>query len=79
MKRGSNREDRFQKTLFALSRCRIAEDDGSRDLLSQSQMHVDEQDEVASTAQQQKRRNLDVLVFSWLLVCCYFRGGHTYI
>jgi hypothetical protein len=79
MKRGSNREDRFQKTLFALSRCRIAEDDGSRDLLSQSQMHVDEQDELASTAQQQKRRNLDVLLFSWLLVCCYFCGGCTYI
>jgi hypothetical protein len=31
----------------------IAEDDGSRDLLSQSPMHVDEQDEVASVAQQQ--------------------------
>jgi hypothetical protein len=26
-------------------------------------MHVNEQDEVASAAQQQKRRNLDVLVF----------------
>jgi hypothetical protein len=52
-KRASSHEDRFPKTLFTLSRCMIAEDDGSRDLLSQSQMHVDEQDEVASVAQQQ--------------------------
>jgi hypothetical protein len=43
-------EDHFPKTLFALSRCRITEDDGSRDLLSRSQMHVDEWDEVASAA-----------------------------
>jgi hypothetical protein len=63
MKRVSSREDRFPKTLFAVSRCKIIEDDGSRDLLSRSQMHVNEQDEVASAAQQQKRRNLDVLVF----------------
>jgi hypothetical protein len=34
----------------------LAEDDGSGDLLSRSQMHVDERDEVASAAQQQKRR-----------------------
>jgi hypothetical protein len=79
MKRVSSREDHFPKTLFARSRCRIAEDDGSGDLLSRSQMHVDEQDKVALVAQQLKRRNLDVLVFSWLLVCCYFRGSHTYI
>jgi hypothetical protein len=80
MKRVSSREDRFPKTLFALSRCMITEDDGSRDLLSRSQMHVDERDEVASAVQQQKRRNLDVLALSWLLVCCYyFCGGHTYI
>jgi hypothetical protein len=64
MKRASSREDRFQKTLFALSRCRIAEDDDSGYLLSRSQMHVDERNEVASTAQQQKQQNLDVLVFS---------------
>jgi hypothetical protein len=54
-KRASSREDRFLKILFALSRCRIADDDGSGDLLSRSQMHVDEQDEIASAAQQQKR------------------------
>jgi hypothetical protein len=79
MKRASSREDRFPKTLFTLSQCRITEDDGFGDLLSQSQMHVDERDEVASAAQQQKRQNLDVLVFSWLLVCFYFCGGRTYI
>jgi hypothetical protein len=79
MKRVSSREDRFPKTLFVLSQCKITEDDGFRDLLSRSQMHVNERDEVASAAQQQKRRNLDVLVFLWLLVCCYFCGGRTYI
>jgi hypothetical protein len=46
-KRGSSREDRFSKTLFSLFRCRITEDDSFRDLLSRSQMHVDERDEVA--------------------------------
>jgi hypothetical protein len=51
MKRMSIREDRFPKTLFTLSRCRIAEDDGSGDLLSRSQMHIDERDEVASVTQ----------------------------
>jgi hypothetical protein len=56
MKRVSSREDRFPKTLFTLSRwCRIVEDDDFGDLLSQSQMHVDKRDEVASAAQQQKR------------------------
>jgi hypothetical protein len=55
--------DRFSKTLSAISRCRITKDNGSEDLLSRSQMHVDERDEVALAAQQQKRRNLDALVF----------------
>jgi hypothetical protein len=67
MKRASSREDRFPKTLFAISQCRIAEDDSYVDLLSRSQMCINEQDEVASAVQQQKWRNLDVLVFSWLL------------
>jgi hypothetical protein len=62
MKRVSSRKDRFPKPLFALSRCWSAEDDGSGDLLSRSQMHVDEWDEVASAAQQQKLWNLDMLV-----------------
>jgi hypothetical protein len=78
-KRASSREDCFPKILFVFSRCRIAEDDGSGDLLSWLQMHIDERDEVTSTTQQQKRWNLDVLVFLWLLVCCYFRGGRMYI
>jgi hypothetical protein len=57
----------------------IAEDDGSEDLLSQSQMHIGKRDEVASVAQQQKRQNLNALMFLWLFVCCYFCGGRTYI
>jgi hypothetical protein len=52
IKQASSREDRFPKTLFALSWCRIAEDDGSGDMLSQSKMHVDERHEVASAVQQ---------------------------
>jgi hypothetical protein len=79
MKRASSREDRFPKTLFAISWCRIAEDDSSVDLLSRSQMCINERDEVASVAQQQKWRNLDVLVFSWLLFFFNFRGSRTYI
>jgi hypothetical protein len=78
-KRASSREDRFPKTLFTLSRCRIIEDDDFGDLLSLSQMHVHERDKVASAAQQQKGRNLDALLFLWLLVCYYFHGGCTYI
>jgi hypothetical protein len=76
MKQVSSHEDHFPKTLFTLSRCRITEDDGSGDLLSQSQMHVDEWDKVVSAAQQQMWRNLDVLVF---FVCYYFCGGCMYI
>jgi hypothetical protein len=43
------------KNLFTLFRCKIDEDDNSEDLLSRSQMHVDEYDEVALAAQQQRR------------------------
>jgi hypothetical protein len=78
-KRASCHEDHFPKTLFTLSQCMIAEDDGSEDLLSQSQMHIGKRDEVASVAQQQKRQNLNALMFLWLFVCCYFYGGRTYI
>jgi hypothetical protein len=67
-KRASSREDRFPKTLFALSRCRIAEDDGSGDLLSRSQMHVDERDEVVLAAQQRRRRKPRCDGGSWLFV-----------
>jgi hypothetical protein len=63
-KRSSSYEDRFPKTLLAIYRYRITEYDGSGDPLSRSQMHVDERDEIASVVQQQKRRNLDALVFS---------------
>jgi hypothetical protein len=45
-KRVSSHEDHFPKTLFVLSQCRIAENDGSGNLLFRSQMHVDERDEV---------------------------------
>jgi hypothetical protein len=79
MKRVSSHEYRFPKTLFALSRCRITEDDDFRDLLSRSQIHIDEWDEVPSVVQQQKRQNLDALVFLWLFVCCYYCGGRTYL
>jgi hypothetical protein len=51
-KRVSSHEDRFPKTLFALSRCRITEDDDFGDLLSRSQMRVDERDKVGSATQQ---------------------------
>jgi hypothetical protein len=64
-KRANSRDDRFPKTLFTLSRCRIAEDDGSRDLLSQSQMHVDERDEVVLVAQQRRRQKTRCVGDSW--------------
>jgi hypothetical protein len=67
-KRASSRDDRFPKTLFALSRCRIVEDDGSRDLLSRSQMHVDERDEVVLVAQQQRRQKPRCVGGSWSFV-----------
>jgi hypothetical protein len=57
-----------QKTLFTISWCRIAEDDGSGDLLSRSQMHVDERDEVAMPAQQRRRRKTRWAGGSCLLV-----------
>jgi len=49
----------FQKTLFALSRCRIAEDDGSGDLLSRSQLHANDRGEVGSA---ERKQNLDAFV-----------------
>jgi hypothetical protein len=68
-KRVGSREDRFSKTLFILSRCRIAkEEDSSRDLLSRSQMHIDERDEVALAAQQRRRQKPRCVGGSWLFV-----------
>lgn len=55
-KRASSRAERFPKTLFALSRCRIAEDDGSGDLLSQPQVHAGDRDEADLAAQQQMQK-----------------------
>jgi hypothetical protein len=49
-KQSSSHVERFPKTLFALPQCRIAEDDGSGDMLSRSQMHVDDRDEITLTA-----------------------------
>jgi hypothetical protein len=66
-KRVNSREDRF-KTLFTLSRYRIAKDDGSKDILSRSWMHVDERDEVVLAAQQRRRRKPRCVGDSWLFV-----------
>jgi hypothetical protein len=55
-KQTSSHEDHFPKILFILSQCRITEDDGFGDLLSRSQMHVDERDEVVLAPQQRRRR-----------------------
>jgi hypothetical protein len=78
MKRESSHVNHFPKTLFALSRCRIAEDNGSEDLLSQSHMHVDERDEVVLAAQQQMR--LRPRCVGGCSVRSYdFRGGRTYL
>jgi hypothetical protein len=79
MKRASSREYRFSKTLFTLSRCRIAEDDGSRNLPSRSHMYIDERYEVASAAQQHKRWNLDALVTRGCsCVATSMAGAHIY-
>jgi hypothetical protein len=67
-KRVSSHEDRFPKTLFVLSRCRIIEDSSSGDLLSQSQMHINEQDEVALAAQQRRRQKPRCFGGSWLFI-----------
>jgi hypothetical protein len=77
-KRASSREDRFPKILFALSRCMIAKDDGSGDLLSRLQLHVDERDEVALAAQQRRRRRPRYVGDSWFFGC-YFCGGCMYL
>jgi hypothetical protein len=67
-KRARSREDQFPKTLFTLSYCRIAEDDGFKDLLSRSWMHVDEWAEVAFAAQQGRRRKPRCVGGSWLFI-----------
>jgi hypothetical protein len=46
-KRSSSHVERFSKTLITHSWCRITENDGSRDPLSCSKVHTDDQDVVA--------------------------------
>jgi hypothetical protein len=53
--RSSSSVERFPKTLFTLSQYRITEDNSSGDLLSQSQMHIDDRDEVALVTQHWRR------------------------
>jgi hypothetical protein len=65
-------EDRFPKTLFTLSWCRIVEDNDSGDLLSRSHIHVDDRDEVALAAQQQRRRKTRCVGSSWLFIVAIF-------
>jgi hypothetical protein len=67
-KRASSHKDHFSKILLALSLCRITEDDGFRDLLSRSQMPIDERDEVALAAQQRRRRKPRYVGGSWLFI-----------
>jgi hypothetical protein len=67
-KQASNCEDRFLKILFTLSQCRITKGDCFRDLLSRSQMHIDERGEGALVAQQRKRWKTRCVGGSWLFV-----------
>jgi hypothetical protein len=65
LKSSKNNVKCFPKTLFTLPQCRIAGNDGSGDMLSQSQMHSDDRDEEVLVAQQRRRRkNLVVFVGS---------------
>jgi hypothetical protein len=72
MKWASGRKVCFPKTLFTLYWCRIAKDDSFGDLLSQSQMHINERDEDDLVAQQRMRRRprwwLVVLLFITFMV-----------
>jgi hypothetical protein len=67
-KQASSHEDQFLKYLFTLSLCRITEDDGSGGLHSQSQMHVDERNEVALAAQQRRRQKARCVGGLWLFI-----------
>src|SRR5438105_13025957 len=59
--------ERFPKTLFVLSRCRISKARGSGDLISRSQMHVGAWDGVdyGGGAVERKRQNLDAFCFAY--------------
>jgi hypothetical protein len=67
-KRASNYEDRFPKTLFVLSWCRIAQDNSFEDPLSRSQMHIDECDEVDLAAQQWRRQKPRCIGGLWFFI-----------
>jgi hypothetical protein len=67
------------KTLFTLSRCRIAEDNGSGELLSRLQMYVDEQDKVALVAQQRRRRKTRCISASWFFLLPVLWRQHVFI
>jgi hypothetical protein len=78
-KRASSHKDHFPKT-YSLSHCKIAEDDGSGDLLSRSQMHVGEWDEVALVVQQRRRQKPRCLGGSWLFIVTHSAAvAHIYI
>jgi hypothetical protein len=77
-KRASSHEDRFSKTLFTLSRCRIAENDGSGDLLSRLQIHIDERDEIVLAAQQRMRQRPRCVGGSWFGVTTSMAATHIY-
>jgi hypothetical protein len=68
----NSHEDHFPKTLFALSRCKIIENDGSGDLLSQLWMHINEWDEVALVAQQRRKWKTRCEGTSWLFIVAHF-------
>ena len=59
--------ERFPKTLFTLSRCRISKARGFGDLLSLSQMHVGNGDGVdyGGGATERKIKNLDAFCFAY--------------
>jgi hypothetical protein len=62
-KQSSNYVECFPKTLFAPSLCKITKNDGFGDLLSQSDMRVDDQDEEILEVQHQRRgENIDAFV-----------------
>jgi hypothetical protein len=67
-KRASSHEDHFPKTVFTLPQCRIAKDDSYGDLLSWLQMRINEQDEVALVAHEQRRWKPRCAGGSWLFV-----------
>jgi hypothetical protein len=75
----SSREDRFSKILYTLSRCRIAKDNDSGDLVS-SRMHVNEWDEVALTVQQRRRQKNKCVGGLWLFIVTLFVvAAHIYM